>query len=493
MPENNNITDFTTAHIEKYWAGKLSPAEMHALEKAAMDDPFLADALEGYKNTTTATPDLNTLKERLNKRVLATAPVVSIKQKRYSWLKVAAAIIIVGGIGLLIQQFVFDNKQHGPIATVNNEEKQRDREKDTNTNNELLNAQTAPATSTNQGDLMAVVPDSTSTQENKVVTVTSNLISGKPSSGTDTVKPSLRSDVRSVTQLPQAGNEKPKLFRLPKDEGAFAKEVKKGEEEKNDSLIRSSVATVEAERVTDKSNQRVLDKDADDRVKLENNSKPKVPAAASQGRFVTADAANKNPGLTLGNTFNYRVVDAQNNPVPFANVTNIVDNVGTYTDIRGNFNLVSSDSVLNVQIRSLGFESNNYRLVPSNQFKSLTLKDDYYKRMQILDSNRQFVSGVTRKDTTELVEPVVGWGYFNTYVANNIQIPENIRKKSTLGKVELSFDVDESGQPINIKVTKSSKCKECDNEVIRLLKEGPKWKQKGRRSKTTISIAVDQK
>ena len=143
MAENNNITDFTTAHIEKYWAGKLSPAEMHALEKAAMDDPFLADALDGYKNATTATTDLDTLKERVDKRVLAMAPVVSMNQKRYSWLKVAAAIIIIGGIGLLVQQVVFDNKQHSPIATVNEKEKQNDKG-DTNNNQVNLNAQTTP-------------------------------------------------------------------------------------------------------------------------------------------------------------------------------------------------------------------------------------------------------------------------------------------------------------------------------------------------------------
>jgi hypothetical protein len=33
--------------IEKYLRGELSAEEMHALEKRALNDPFLADALEG--------------------------------------------------------------------------------------------------------------------------------------------------------------------------------------------------------------------------------------------------------------------------------------------------------------------------------------------------------------------------------------------------------------------------------------------------------------
>jgi TonB family protein len=173
---------------------------------------------------------------------------------------------------------------------------------------------------------------------------------------------------------------------------------------------------------------------------------------------------------------------------------NTDDRVGTYTDIRGDFNLVSSDSVLNVQIRSLGYLSGNYKLVPSTQFKSLTLKEDFYARRLMTDTSRHLVSSTTiKKDTAELEEPEVGWGNFNTYVANNIQIPETIRKKNTLSNVELSFDVDRNGNPTNIRVTKSSQCKECDEEAKRVLKEGPKWKKRGRRSKTTISIAVDQK
>ena len=54
MSEEKNIINYTAADIQKYWNGKLSAAEMHAMEKAAMDDPFLADALEGYKNTSSS-------------------------------------------------------------------------------------------------------------------------------------------------------------------------------------------------------------------------------------------------------------------------------------------------------------------------------------------------------------------------------------------------------------------------------------------------------
>ena len=36
--------------IERYLSGKMTPAEQHAIEKKALSDPFLADALEGAES-----------------------------------------------------------------------------------------------------------------------------------------------------------------------------------------------------------------------------------------------------------------------------------------------------------------------------------------------------------------------------------------------------------------------------------------------------------
>ena len=46
-----HIKHYTLVDIEKYIQGKMSPAERHALEKAALQDLFLADALEGYTHS----------------------------------------------------------------------------------------------------------------------------------------------------------------------------------------------------------------------------------------------------------------------------------------------------------------------------------------------------------------------------------------------------------------------------------------------------------
>ena len=53
------------------------------------------------------------------------------------------------------------------------------------------------------------------------------------------------------------------------------------------------------------------------------------------------------------------------------------------------------------------------------------------------------------------------------------------------GVVEVSFEVDEMGNPVNIKVEKSL-CDSCDKEAIRLVKDGPKWKRKAKKKGRTM-------
>jgi TonB family protein len=91
--------------------------------------------------------------------------------------------------------------------------------------------------------------------------------------------------------------------------------------------------------------------------------------------------------------------------------------------------------------------------------------------------------------TLEEPEPADGWSNYDTYIANNLNIPENAREKQAIGgEVELSFEVDKNGEPVNIKITKSL-CERCDKEAIRLVKDGPKWKRKAKKGRTTVKVA----
>jgi len=95
---SKHINQYSAVDIERYHSGQMSKQEMHLLEKAALDDPFLADALEGYAYTQSAQTDLIELKEKLFGGG-EKAKVVSIKRTNVLWYKIAAAVVVfaVGG------------------------------------------------------------------------------------------------------------------------------------------------------------------------------------------------------------------------------------------------------------------------------------------------------------------------------------------------------------------------------------------------------------
>jgi len=95
-------SQYSVEDFERYYTGKMPENEMHALEKAAMDDPFLGDALEGYAFAPTPTRDFKDLKERLNKK--QGGKIIWYKGKiSVQLLKVAAIILFITGVYWVIQ------------------------------------------------------------------------------------------------------------------------------------------------------------------------------------------------------------------------------------------------------------------------------------------------------------------------------------------------------------------------------------------------------
>jgi hypothetical protein len=98
--ENNNYH----IDIKAYLEGKLDPRAMHEFEKQALEDPFLADALEGYSNSSPgARRQLSILQRQLAERI--TQQEVNKENFYFSWqrLSIAAA----GGVMIILATVLF--------------------------------------------------------------------------------------------------------------------------------------------------------------------------------------------------------------------------------------------------------------------------------------------------------------------------------------------------------------------------------------------------
>src|SRR5882757_167650 len=100
--EVNDIIIYTAEDIQRYVSGGCTPAEMHAIERAALDDPFLAEAIEGFEEMKTTGWEKELAALRKNFERPNEAKVIPLATKKNNWWKVAAAVIVLGTGTILV-------------------------------------------------------------------------------------------------------------------------------------------------------------------------------------------------------------------------------------------------------------------------------------------------------------------------------------------------------------------------------------------------------
>jgi TonB family protein len=464
---NNKVSEekghikFTAADIEKYHTGQLSAREMHAMEKAALDDPFLADALEGYTVTgVNAAIDTAELKKRLAAR-LQGGKVITMDVGRRSGfprVKAAAMIVMIAGAGFLVYLLAFNKRSGNNIAQTQPKAKEEIKTADTNRTAAITKENTITTNDISQKETVQKV-----NKQAAPVTVTK-----ESSSGAGMVADSI---------LPGTATINAKPLTPPGQERNFSTFSEKQEIKKDNAVVKQDYKAKAVTTKPDSDGDGVMDKPG--KKQTEENTQGNGYATLNKRAQIQQQA----------NFFRGRVTDPNNNPVPFANVTNTQDNVGTYTDAKGNFNLISPDSVLNVQVRSIGFENNNAQLRNNLTGNQVVMQED--KSLdEVVISNKKPNANRSRDNNLKLEEPepADGWDDYDVYLNNNLKVPDEFKSKRTGGgEVEISFEVDKNGEPANIKIVKSL-CGKCDSEAIRLIKEGPKWKRKAKKGRTTVTI-----
>lgn len=464
MTSDNNIKIFTAADIEKYHKGLLNPAEMNALEKAALDDPFLADALEGYAAAdTNISADITDLKNRLAQKVEG-AKVVAMQAGRsttsFRWLRVAAAVVIIGGVAALANQLLFNPKKEDIAqATVKKETEKAETvtTKDTATNTTTAK-QNQPATTTATAPAVQPPAPVTAGQQKTEPVVSA---------------PSKTDDTKASEMKPQPVTAEAKEAELT----AWEKITAKTDEKKEllEEMTKSKAPGVPAGEAD------VVFKDQSEK------------GITNQRNISVAKKAAYQYKNQQTNIFRGRVTDTNNAGLAFARVYNPADrNAGTYTDANGYFNLTYPDTILNVQVKALGFENSNIALRNNIVNNRVVLQDDRSLNEVVINNQKTNSNArsfdMNKNRSLEEPEPADGWDNYDTYIANNLNIPEeeNFKQKSS-GYVQVSFEVDKNGAPVNIAVDKSL-CTKCDAEAIRLIKEGPKWKRSAKKHGRTSVI-----
>ncbi len=458
MSEERKNMDYSAADIERYLTGKMSAAEMHAIEKAALNDSFLAEAMEGFEAVPVSEwkPALEALKKDFGKKQEG-AKIIAMKPSSGKWWKMAAAIFLTAGAATLTYTLTRDTQTSGKQELVVADNKVTE-------NSIKLDSPAAPI-------------DTSITATPKVLAVKE----------------------KSAVASEKAGFS----FSTPKADSNFLYTPPAVAETNKDQL---SVASVDDQLKTpvNSSSPVIENKAVNANAAASNNSIIPAPGVYYDKRSVV-EARQKQNELeykqsqakkeqALNQHFFAQVVGPDNSPLPFANISIKTEDFGTYADVKGNFRLISMDSLLTVEVKSVGYEPQLFTLrsnLPQNKImlneKTNAAVEDMAKARKSIPQNSIRRSRLLR-DSMENVEPADGWDNYDTYVNNNIELPEEVTKKNMHGQVELSFDVSSTGAISNIKVDKSL-CGDCDEAAKKLIEQGPRWKLKdGKKSKAKLKV-----
>lgn len=449
----DHITNLTPELMQQYVDGSLSSDMQYQVERYLLDHPFEAEAVEGMESiqSTDFINDVDSLKKRLIS--VKDNNVVIPLWKQY-W-KVAAVITV-----LVVSTFL--------ILEMN-------RSSDL-TNNELaLNDEEIPEATEEE---KAVEPIVELVPEEKDVEVQLDE-TNQEEEVFQTAEKSIALEV--IEEKPQVTPAAPEEIML--DDQFMAEST---EEVMADDLI--AVETdVNEESLAIASEEQAEGKQA-------------KSAAAVSSSFKLADAS-LSPETPI-RTVSGKVTSQEDGVALFGiNVIITGTTTGTMTDIDGNYQLSISSDQESLSYSFIGYENKEVE-IGSRSVIDLAMSEDVSQLSEVVvtgvgvDRTSKSLGFATAKKKNskrkESAQPLQGLTSYLDYLKSSIKYPQDGLDNNISGTVVVEFVVNKDGKLTSFEIVKSLGYG-CDEEAIRLIKEGPEWQPATKRGKAiseTVNVEV---
>ena len=439
QPYGYNLQD-----IERYLSGSMNALEMHELERAALNDPLLADAIDGYEkaDASVTAKHLNEIAALLHK---TEAPVLPMPVKKNNWWRWVAAAGVMGVLGMSAWLVM---RQNSPVAT------------DILVKNEIVipitdsqGVKNAPT-----GNTTVVTTDDT----------TIDFLADKKAVNVDF--DTLSSQQRSEAIAPAA-----KASSSP--------------------LQKTFVENIAPATESPATQQQVTQEDLlanDVRYKSETNKALQVPVFS---RKAASPAANVNSEFKKGFSFTGLVTDENGKPLSGATVMS--GNIATVSNNSGkfNFSVPGINDSLNINISAIGYNKESVTIF-AGRTAGIALQPNQSGMDEIVvvgygTQKKKAPLGQFRNmkvDTLENSEnpyPDGGWAEFYDELATEIGIN---RSKATK-PLHIKFWI-EDGIPMNFTVIKTPDMAVAD-KAITAIKKGPRWKNFRKKKSAEVKMKVE--
>ncbi len=499
----NKIKTYTAIDFQHYYAGNMPAKDMHALEKAALEDPFLADALEGYEHTVNATIEIEQIKEKLPPFKEEEKKLVVAFNKKL-WTRIAASVALFMGVGYLF--FNLNNKKNTP--SIAQEKVALEQLIDSNKIVQTDSTFTINAVSEGNIAQNTLKPTDVVIQM-EALNVPKGFISTTQNNGNN-----------NYTPAPSTAVSTPVTAEI--STYANADQANVNEKETVKGIDDNKYDSTEYKSLVKKSLRK--ESNADDET--------------SRDRLVLNNNALDNRSFNNSYNFSGIVKTPAGGPMQNATIKMRNSNLVTKTDNNGRFYFVAADSVATVSVMATGYVNKDLKLAGSvipqaittnstaaNMNTEVVVTSNAFakKRVQVYEP-----AVVSKEELAKVKSPVnlnnalngrvpglkvetkendklkglwantnqvkidssifkIANKNFNTYVTKNIVPQFDEKGNEYKGKVVLSFTTNKKGAPRKIKIEKSLN-KKCDAHAKKLLENGPTWEIN---TDTRNSVTID--
>ena len=400
-----------------YIRGLRKGKEAHRLEKESMQDPFLADAMDGYNQVE------GNHEQRIEKLRMQVSAHSAKKKNTYAitW-SIAACLIIGFGIS---SYFLFLKKSMTDEVFIAEESVST-----------KLAEPAAPPT-----PAIPATPTVPATPQKEIALATTKVKTDSTPISEITARQADKKDMIAKIQT------------TSQPQGAPVAAVPMMEEVSEETAaLQEVVATIDT-----------FESESDKKMKM-----AKVATILPQNNMIKG-----------------RVTDGKGEPLIGASVTYKGTNIGTITNMNGEFSLVKKDDKKRLTAEYIGYDPVEIRvdtsrtmLIAMNENKQALNEvvvvgygAKKNKKSTTLGSDAK-VKEQTEKEIT--LQPVIGKRSYQKYLKEHLVRPTDEKCAQVKGKVVLTFLINKEGRPFYIKV-KESLCESADKEAIRLIQEGPDW------------------
>ena len=413
-----------------YIRGLRKGKEAHRLEKESMQDPFLADAMDGYNQVE------GNHEQRIEKLRMQVSAHSAKKKSTYAitW-SIAACLIIGFGIS---SYFLFLKKSMTDEVFIAEESVST-----------KLAEPAAPPT-----PAIPATPTVPATPQKEIALATTKVKTDSTPISEITARQADKKDMIAEIQT------------TSQPQGAPVAAVPMMEEVSEETAaLQEVVATIDT-----------FESESDKKMKM-----AKVATILPQNNMIKG-----------------RVTDEKGEPLIGASVTYKGTNIGTITNMNGEFSLVKKDDKKRLTAEYIGYDpveiqvdTSRTMLIAMNENKQALNEvvvvgygAKKNKKSTTLGSDAK-VKEQTEKEIT--LQPVIGKRSYQKYLKEHLVRPTDEKCAQVKGKVVLTFLINKEGRPFYIKV-KESLCESADKEAIRLIQEGPDWIYGNKLAEVTVKF-----